>query len=178
MRVWKLLVLVGTAAVVVSAPMRAQDGRPTGTFDLKSGRFGRNFGEAQRPPDSLAIPSSRLWAALPAVYSALDIPLSVADTGSRVIGAMYLSRRRPIGGERLSRLLSCGDSSFGPNADHYEVQLTALSLVTPIDSAHSALTIAVNGVALANGNSQRIACNTTGRLERRMLEELKKLTGS
>ncbi|MFL5605868.1 MAG: hypothetical protein ACJ8AD_05445 [Gemmatimonadaceae bacterium] len=178
MRAWKLMALVGTTVIALGAPLRAQDGRPTGTFDLKSGRFGRNFGEAQRPPDTLTIASSRVWAALPAVYAALDIPLSVADTGSHVIGAMYLSRRRPIGGERLSRLLSCGDSSFGPNADHYEVQFTALSLVTPIDSAHSALTIAVNGVALANGNSQRIACNTTGRLERRILEELRKISGS
>lgn len=177
MRAWKLMILGGTAVIALGAPVRAQDGRPSGTFDLKSGRFARAFGEIERPPDTLAVASGRVWAALPAVFSALDIPISVADSATRVIGAMYLSRRRPVGGERLSRILQCGDGSFGPNADHYEVQLTALSGVIPIDSAHTALTIAVAGAALANGNSSRVACTTTGVLERKILDQVRKMTG-
>jgi hypothetical protein len=177
MRAWKLMVLVVTTVVALGAPLRAQDGTPrSGAFDLKTGRFARTFGALQRPPDSLAVGSARVWAALPAVYSELDIPLSVADSETHVIGAMYLSRRRPVGGERLSRILECGDGSFGPNADHYEVQLTALAAVAPIDSTHTALTIAVAGVAMANGNNSRVACSTTGRLERKILEEVQKIT--
>jgi hypothetical protein len=130
-REWKLMVLVGTTVIALGAPLRAQDGKPSGTFDPKTGRFGRTFGALQRAPDSLAVASGRVWAALVVVYSELDIPLSVADSTTHVIGAVYLSRRRPVGGQRLSRILACGDGTFGPNADHYEVQLTALSAVVP-----------------------------------------------
>lgn len=177
MRAWKLMVLVGATVAAAGAPSSAQDGVQGRTFDVKSGRFGKAFGSSERPPDSLAIASGRVWAALTAVYSELDIPLSVADSETHVIGALYLSRRRPVGGERLSRILECGDGSFGPNADHYEVQLTALSGVAPIDSTHTALTIAVAGVALANGNSSRIACTTKGVLERKILDKVRKITG-
>jgi hypothetical protein len=111
-------------------------------------------------------------------HSELDIPLSVADSATHVIGAVYLSRRRPVGGQRLSRILACGDGTFGPNADHYEVQLTALSAVAPIDSAHTALSIAVAGVATVNGHNSTIACSTTGWLEQRILDEVRKITGS
>jgi len=111
------------------------------------------------------------------VFEAIGVPLSVVDSGTKVMGALRVPVRRPIGGQRLSLLLECGTGSYGPNAERYSVQLTLLAAVRAVDAGHAEVQTRVEGNASPNGLSTVVKCMSTGRLEDRFTEQLKKELG-
>jgi hypothetical protein len=144
-----------------------------GTYDPRTGQFGAAFpNDAGRPADTLAVTQAQAWAAVSAVYAKLGIPLSVVDSGTHVLGALRVTQRRPLAGERLSRLLECGTGSFGPNAERYTVQLTVLSSVQPLPDGRTTVDTRVAGAASPNGLSSSVSCASTGVLEDRITAEL------
>ena len=170
-----VLLALGTATRSAAAQRAGESG---GAIDSKSGRFAGVFAnEPARPPDTVAVSASRTFAALPAVFAALAVPLSVVDSTSMVMGALRVSVRRPVGGQRLSLLLECGTGNYGPNAERYSVQLTMLALVRSIDSTHSEVQTRVEGNASPNGLSTTVRCSSTGRLEERFVELVRQEVG-
>jgi hypothetical protein len=169
------LVVLGGAARPAAAQRAGESG---GAIDAKSGRFASIVaGEPARAPDTVAVSDARAFAALPAVFEALPVPLSVVDSSSKVMGALRVLVRRPIGGQRLSLLLECGTGNYGPNAERYTVQLTLLAFVRPVDATHSEVQTRVEGTASPNGLSTTVRCSSTGRLEERFAELLRKELG-
>ena len=169
-----LLSLAGAAH-----PATAQRaGESGGALDIKSGRFTNVFaGAPARAPDTLATTDARIFATLPAVFGELAVPVSVVDTTVMVLGALRVPVRRPIAGQRLSLLLECGMGNYGPNAERYSVQLTLLAAVRAVDAAHAEVLIRVDGNASPNGLSTTVHCSSTGRLEERFNEILRKQLG-
>ncbi len=164
------------APIVHASAQRA--GESSGMIDMKSGRIANVFSAASsRAPDTLATSADKVFAALPAVFASLPVPLTVVDTVARAMGAVRVTVRRPIGGERLSLLLECGSGSYGPNAERYTVQLTLLSLVRVIDASHTALDTRVSGLATQNGLSSSVGCSSTGRLEDKLAALLRQQLG-
>ena len=171
-----ILLLVAGAAWQPAAAQRA--GETGGAIDLKSGWFGSVFStEPAHTPDTLATTDAHVFAVLPKVFEAIGVPLSVVDTNSKVMGALRVPVRRPIGGQRLSLLLECGTGSYGPNAERYTVQLTLLAAVRAVDAGHTEVQTRVEGNASPNGLSTVVKCLSTGRLEERFTEQLKKELG-
>ncbi len=171
-----ILIVVAGAAWQPAAAQRA--GETGGAIDFKSGRFGSAFSiEPARTPDTLATTDAHVFAVLPKVFEAIGVPLSVVDTSSKVMGALRVPVRRPIGGQRLSLLLECGTGSYGPNAERYMVQLTLLAAVRQVDAGHAEVQTRVEGSASPNGLSTVVKCMSTGRLEERFTEQLKKELG-
>lgn len=151
----------------------------TGPFDPRSGRFGAALPIGpDRAPDTLAVTQARAWAVVGQLFADLGIPVSVVDTSSHVLGALRATQRRPVAGERLSRILECGTGSFGPNAERYTVQLTVLASVQARDAGHATVETRVGGVAAPNGLSSSVTCASTGVLEDRITAELRKVVGS
>jgi hypothetical protein len=175
------LVVVSSVLLVLAAARPAagqRAGESGGAIDMKSGRFANVFANGPaRAPDTLAVSEARVFAAMPAVFAALPVPLSVVDSSSKVMGALRVSVRRPIGGQRLSLLLECGTGNYGPNAERYSVQLTLLAVARAIDSTHSEVQTRVEGNASPNGLSTTVRCSSTGRLEERFAELLRKELG-
>ena len=170
--------LIGSLLASAATGARAQSSHSFGVFDAKSGRFAPFFSDqSRRPPDTLALSSARAWTALTLVYEQFGIALTIADTESHVLGAIRVTQHRLVGGQRLSRILECGTGQFGPNADRYSVQLSALSAVEQIDSLHVAITTRVGGDASQNASTAHVACSTTRVLEERIADEMKKLIG-
>lgn len=174
--------ILGGAAVLLAlaaAPASAQRAGESGwAIDIKSGRYGTVFSaEPARAPDTVATTDAHVFAVLPKVFEAIGVPLSVVDTSSKVMGALRVPVRRPIGGQRLSLLLECGTGSYGPNAERYTVQLTLLAAVHAVDAAHTEVQTRVEGNASPNGLSTVVKCMSTGRLEDRFAEQLRKELG-
>jgi hypothetical protein len=171
------------ALVVLAAGARsslAQRAGESGLLDPKSGRFANLFtNEPARDPDTVAAPAAKVFAALPAVYEALPLPLSLVDTSSsaRMLGGVRITVRRPLGGNRLSMLLECGTGIHGPNAERYTLQVTAMSVVQPLDATRSLVQTRVEGSATPNGLSTSVRCTSTGRLEELILGQLRKELG-
>ena len=80
-----LLSLAGAAH-----PATAQRaGESSGALDVKSGRFANVFACASaRAPDTWATTDARIFAALPAVFGELAVPVSMVDTTVMVLGAL------------------------------------------------------------------------------------------
>jgi hypothetical protein len=175
---WQRLGLVAVF-VLGTAPAGAQRaGESGGALDAKSGRFIHEFdGAPARTPDTLAVTDARVFAAMPAVFAKLGVPLTVVDSSAKAMGAVRVLTRRPVGGERLSLLLECGTGSYGPNAERYSVQLTLVARTMAIDSTHSEVRTIVSGNASPNGLSTNVGCSSTGRLEERFVELLRKELG-
>lgn len=175
----RILGLAAFLAVLCGAPASAQRAGESGwAIDIKSGRFGTVFStEPAHPPDTVATTEAHVFAVLPAVFEAMGVPLSVVDSTSKVMGALRVPVRRPIGGQRLSLLLECGTGSYGPNAERYTVQLTLLAAVHAVDAGHTEVHTRVEGSASPNGLSTVVKCMSTGRLEDRFAEQLKKELG-
>jgi hypothetical protein len=171
-------VTIFLALVAMTTTASAQGAARVGPFDPRSGRFGGVINtDAARPPDTLAVSSDKVWAALIQVYADLGIPLTVADTESHVIGALRVVHRKPIGGQRLSRLLECGESAYGPNAERYSVQLTSLSAVQAVGAKMTTIDTRVGATATANGQSAGVACASSGVLEEKVTAMLRKALG-
>ena len=178
MRITSHTVQAGIAATIMvlgAARLEAQRaGESGGAIDSKSGRFLNEFtGVPARVPDTLAVSDARVFAALPAVFSALAVPLTVVDSSARAMGAVRVLVRRPIAGQRLSLLLECGTGSYGPNAERYSVQLTLVARAKAIDSTHTEVMTMVRGDAAPNGLSTSVKCASSGRLEDRFAELLR-----
>lgn len=179
MRLTNRKVQLGIAAAIMAlgaARAGAQRaGESGGAIDSKSGRFLTEFGGVPaRAPDTLAVNDARVFAALPAVFTALAVPLTVVDSSAKAMGAVRVLVRRPIAGQRLSLLLECGTGSYGPNAERYSVQLTLVARAKAIDSTHTEVLTMVRGDAAPNGLSTSVNCASSGRLEERFAELLRK----
>lgn len=174
------LTIVAALLLVSASAARAtaQGGTRSGPFDLRTGRFGSAVSpDPARPADSLAVPSARAWTALGQVYEGLGIKLTVIDTEAHVVGVLRGVQRRPVGDLRLSRVLECGSGQYGPNAERYTVQLTALSQVIALTDTTVAVDTRVGGVAAQNGVNSSVGCASTGELEERIIALLKKKLG-
>ena len=107
------------------------------------------------------------FAALPGVYQALSIDgAAVLNPRDRLFGRESLRLYRRLGDRQLSRVINCGSSLSG-DADSYEVALTVMTAVTPVQGAGSVLRSWVEGQARPAGmSSPPVRCVSTGLLER------------
>jgi len=176
----KLTFTIGMFVALSASPIAAsaQGAAQVGPFDPRAGKFSTVIAaEPARVPDTVAVSSDKVWAVLIQVYADLGIPLTVADTQSHVIGALRVVQRKPVGGQRLSRLLECGESSYGPNAERYTVQLTALTNVQSVGDKVSTIDTRVGGIASPNGINSSVKCASSGVLEGTVTSMVRKALG-
>ena len=143
-----------------------------GTVELRSVR--------SDPTASFAIaaPPDAVWRALTSVYSDLDLSVTVLDTQGRRLGVENVRVRRRLGGERLSRYLTCGERMGQPIAESDDINLTLYTQVVPAaGGSGSTLRTLLEATAkqTAAGGSL-INCATTGALERRIVDMVKAQT--
>lgn len=116
-------------------------------------------------------PVDLVWAALPEVYSELEIPIGVSDPVAREYGnSSYRTRR--VGGERLSRFLECGHGMTAqPYADQYDVSIMVVTKVRPADDSATTVLTTVDAYAKARATSgNAIHCGSKGTLELRIAQ--------
>lgn len=118
-------------------------------------------------------PVDSVWAALPAAYDEIGIPVKTMDTDARLIGNRNLRVRGRLAGMRLSRIVDCGSGQMGSaNADTYTVTLEVVTTLQP-QPVGALVETWVAGFATPEGvSAQAVRCTSTGRLEERLLEAL------
>lgn len=129
-------------------------------------------------PYDVPYPPSLVLQVLLTVYADLKIPSEIRDTVARQIGSSMFYRQNTLGGKQISTYLSCGDGMTGPNADFYRVYMNIWSTIAPQGERGSTLRTAFLAGALnvSEGSRQPMPCESTGRLEVRLHQEvLKKL---
>jgi hypothetical protein len=116
--------------------------------------------------------AAKVWAAVPAAYRALGIPLqSVDDNGRSAQGSVLAYRqflRSPV-----SRFVDCGTTLVGPSADTYHVQIQIESSVDSLTPSTSRLHTRVDATGAGSGTTVR--CSTSGSVERLIADQVKEL---
>ena len=80
---------------------------------------------------------ARIYGKLRLEYARMDVPVSLDDSLTGMIGNLRLLRVRKLAGVQLSRSISCGGGISGPLADDSRVQLALVSMVKPVSADSS-----------------------------------------
>lgn len=113
-------------------------------------------------------PIDRVWSVLPAVYDSLGIPVDRLDQARHIIGNTGFKLRRRLGGVSLTRYLDCGSAQGGPSAETYEVTLSVLTELQPIEAGTSAATVVQATARPVTFAGEPTGCTSKGPLEQRI----------
>lgn len=113
-----------------------------------------------------------VWRVLPLVYDSLGIKLTTMDAQGRSLGVQNARTRRRLGGEPMSRSLSCGVGVTGEdNANSYDVYLTVMSAVEAQGTGRALMRTWVQANARPTATSgDPVRCGSTGWIERRIAD--------
>ncbi|MDQ6634727.1 MAG: hypothetical protein M3Z10_08220 [Gemmatimonadota bacterium] len=114
-----------------------------------------------------------VWRVLPGVYDSFAIPLSSVDDRTRVLGNTGFNLRRRLGSVPLVRLIDCGTTQGGPSADTYDIRLSVLTQVTPVEGGGSSIITTVDAMGRPVAFSgEYVRCTSTGSLETRIADAI------
>ncbi len=88
-----------------------------------------------------------VWRVMPSVFDSVGIPITLLDQASHSIGNQGYKLRGRLGKVTLSRLLDCGNTQIGPNADTYDVFLSVVTTIQAEGAAGSKLSTLVDAKA-------------------------------
>lgn len=128
--------------------------------------------------DPIAAPAGQVYQALIVVYSDIGMPATVVNPRDGLVASLNRRAFGKLGGMRLSRYLSCGESMTGPRADQDRIVLSMISRAKPNGASASRVETRVVATATdASGTGNRLPCTTTGGLEMRVHREAKAALG-
>lgn len=128
---------------------------------------------------TVAAPLDSVWAALPAVYRALQIEGAAPDSAQLRYGAVDFTPRR-IAGNRLSRFIDCGMGTTAmPKADEYDVTMSVITRLAAGDAATTVVTTSVTATAKQRAQSgNAVYCHSQGTLEADIVRHIVNELGS
>ena len=125
--------------------------------------------------DTVPVDATAAWGALPAIYRVLELPVSARDAGRRAIAVSGAKVRR-VEGQAMSRYVDCGRGfTAGAIADSYDVYVWVETRLVPRDgdpTRANVETAVTANASPASSSGNEVACQSTGRLERRISELL------
>ncbi len=121
-----------------------------------------------------------LWPALVAAYQNLNIPVTTLDANTKTLGNTNLAVSRKLAGVPLSTWLDCGRTATRTHvADQYVVNLSVATQVQPAAAGSSKVVTLLQGRAKSHfTNDPAVQCSSTGRLEKRIAEEIARMASS
>jgi len=133
--------------------------------------------DSLRQEHKLQATPEMVYQAVLKTYTDLGIPTGNTDGKSGIIGSERFERMRVLGKAPMSLSFSCGESATGSNADAYRLTIAIVTWVTPTDGGGTTLGIAAAaaGVDVTGVYKNPRECGSTGRIETKILEGVKKL---
>ncbi|HYC51904.1 MAG TPA: hypothetical protein VEB19_12400 [Gemmatimonadaceae bacterium] len=130
--------------------------RTSGTYDVRI--------------DTIAVKLDQVWKTLPAVYGALEIPISEFDAEKNLVGNGGMKVYRRLGQNQLTKILDCGRTQIGQNADSYEIIMSVITTLAKVDSASTVVytNIEASGQPMNYAGGQT-RCRTKGELEKQLM---------
>jgi hypothetical protein len=121
---------------------------------------------------ALDAPLARSYGAVKAAFDDLHVPLSTDEGRGALLGNQHIKSVASFAGYRLSRLVDCGSSTTGLNADSFRVSLVFLVLLDSTDATHTQVRIGFigGGEPIASAMRQGVQCASTGVMEARLME--------
>ena len=123
-------------------------------------------------PEVLPGTPGAAYAALAAAFDSLGIERPISDAAAGYVGNMGLKVTRRFLGQSLSHWVDCGIGPTGPTANLYRIHLSILAMVRRGTDGATELrpAVAAGAQAYSGPLGDPIACQSTGALERRIIE--------
>jgi hypothetical protein len=174
------LALIGFAACLGCASSNTAPGSASAETARVIGSAGEgamhsiSTGSAPIAGESMvSAPVEKLWDALPAIYDSLGVPPATVDKASHLYGNRGLQIRRQLGKVRLSKYIDCGSAQARPSADFYDVNLSLVTQLQPVDAANTKIVTTLDAMARpVSFTGEYIRCATTGEIESRISDQL------
>jgi hypothetical protein len=170
------LMLIGAAAVtalpaLAQAPMRARVGlrgyRDPIAMDTLASEYMVNAS------------TGKTFAAASQVFKTLGFAATVRDSIGGLIGNEEFNRSRTLVGSPMSTWLNCGSGMTGPNADSFRITIALMIIIDPAPNNTTRMRIGMvgSGANIVGNSTDPVACATTGRLEERIAQLIRGITG-
>lgn len=119
------------------------------------------------------------WAALHTAYDEIGLKVTDEDQQGGRLGMQAAKCMRRIGKSAISAYFDCGSGITGPNADSYRVTVTTVSTVKKEGQNQVRVsTVAfADAVDMSGTASDRLGCSSSGRLEMKVLDTVRKAMG-
>jgi hypothetical protein len=124
-------------------------------------------------------PTGKAFAAAAQVFKTLGFNATVRDSVGGLIGNEEFNRTRTLVGSQMSTWLNCGSGMTGPNADDHRITIALMIIVDPAANNTTRMRIGIvgSGANIVGNSTDPVACATTGRLEERIAQLIKNITG-
>jgi hypothetical protein len=126
---------------------------------------------------TIAAPYDAVWAALPAVFDSLGIPVTVRDAASGQVGNTGFEVRRLLGGTMVSRYFDCGGDRATSSALSYDLFVAVTARLSRPSATETGLstTTTVRGRPISTAGGWT-PCESLGLLERRIVDAVARRT--
>lgn len=164
-------VVAAAVAAFLALPARATAQSPNPTVVLPGFRGVVRMDTVGTPEVVRAAPAT-VFAALRLAFDSIGVDPVVHDPTQGYVGNLGLKVTRRLAGQPMSRWVDCGTGHTGPTANAYRVHLAVLASVTAEPDGNSRVRVAVAAGAQAFSGplGDPIACESTGALEQRIFE--------
>lgn len=167
------------SVLALAAPAVAQQPAPSIiTVPAFRGRPPRLLADTMGIPFEVPVAAARVFAAVALVYADLKIPTELRDSALLQIGNQTFDRRGDLAGRRLSAYLECGEDMMGPRADFNRIDISLVSFIKPAGAQAAILRNVILASAVNVGVRGTIPCQSTGELEHRIYDLVRKKLGS
>ncbi len=135
--------------------------------------------DTMRQNHEVRAPADVVYRAVMDAYKTLGIPPGNTNGQLGIVGSERFERAHSLAGAPMSLSFSCGDGSTGPNADSFKLTIAIVSWIKPDDKGNTILGIATAAAGQGQEGVRRNPreCASTGRVEEKILKEVKRLTG-
>lgn len=128
--------------------------------------------------DVVTVPydADAVFRILPSLYDSLGVQVNTVDPAKKTVGNAGYKIRNRLGKIPLSMYLDCGGSTqIGPNADSYDVYLSAMTTVTPNGTGSAKVGTLVEAQARpATYNQAYSPCSSKGLFEQKLAQLIAK----
>lgn len=126
------------------------------------------------------MPAANVWSAAAKVFYDYKIPTDLRDSVAGTVGATRYVKSTFLANFNMSRVLNCGTSITGPNADNFRINLALVAIVSPSGPARAQLGVGLvgSGVDMRGSSSDPVVCASTGYLEADFADRVRKILKS
>lgn len=161
-----LMALTACASGGSTTTSRPETMRVVGGGGLGAGAVNIRGASSTASVSKIAAPIDVAWRALPSVYDSLKIPPTTLDSKAHHFGNEGMKIRQRLGSVQLSKYIDCGQAQIGPSADSYDVFLTVMTTLQPVNAGETEVATMVEAAARPISFGQEYSrCTSKGTIE-------------
>lgn len=121
--------------------------------------------------------AAAVWSAASRVFYDARIATDLRDSAGGIIGTTKYVKSSYMGNVPMSKVLNCGTSITGPNADNFRINIALVAIVSPVNATKSKLGVGFvgSGMDMRGSSTDPVICASTGVFEGDFAVRVKKI---